>query len=139
MSHVAQELPSPGPSIEAFEKLDVEPQAFGHEAHVYVAWCYLQRFDLLTSIDRFRSALLALTAKMGAPDKYHETITWFYLIAVAERAEGTASTDWAVFKQSNADLFERAPGIIQRYYSDERLFSALARRTFLLPDLANPR
>jgi len=126
----------PGPTIEAFEALEVVPDEFDHEAHVYVAWRYLQQFDLLASIDRYRSVLRRLTRKLGVPGKYHETITWFYLIAVAERATGDAATDWSAFKNLNAELFARSPGVLQRFYSDARLMSEEARHTFLLPDLS---
>jgi hypothetical protein len=134
----ASESTFPGPTIEAFEALDVVPDEFDHEAHMYVAWSYLQRFDLLASIDRYRSVLRRLTQKLGVPGKYHETITWFYLIAVAERATGDAATDWTAFKNLNAELFARSPGIIQRFYSNTRLMSEEARQSFVLPDLSPP-
>ncbi len=40
-------MSSPGPTIEQFEALDIVPGDFNHEAHIYVAWSYLQQFDLL--------------------------------------------------------------------------------------------
>lgn len=127
---------APGPTIEAFEALDVDPAAFDHEAHLYVAWSYLQRLDLLASIERYRSVLRRLTQKLGVPGKYHETITWFYMIGVSERATGAAAADWKVFKISNPDLFAKRPTVIQRFYSEDRLMSEKARQTFVLPDLS---
>jgi hypothetical protein len=127
---------APGPDIAQFEALDVSPSAFDHEAHIYVAWSYLRELDPLTSIDRYRSVLRRLTAKLGVPDKYHETITWFYLLAVAERAIGNAATDWNVFKRRNPELFQRNPGLIRNYYSESRLMSDTARQQFVLPDLS---
>ena len=127
---------SPGPTIEQFEALDIVPGNFNHEAHIYFAWSYLQRFDLLTSIERYRSALRRLTEKFGVPDKYHETITWFYLIGVAERAIGEAASDWSRFRDQNPELFARNPSIIRRFYSESRLASEAAKRTFVLPDLS---
>ena len=129
-------MSAPGPTIEEFEALDVDPALFNHEAHLYVAWSYLQQMDLLASIERYRSVLQRLTRKLGVPGKYHETITWFYLIGVAERATGAAASDWETFKANNHDLFARAPSIIQRFYSEGRLMSDTARHTFVLPDLS---
>lgn len=129
-------MSGPGPTIERFEALDIVPTDFDHEAHIYVAWSYLQRFDLLTSIERYRSVLRRLTEKFGVPDKYHETITWFYLIGVAERAMGEAATDWSRFRDQNPELFARNPSIIRRFYSESRLTSEAAKRTFVLPDLS---
>ena len=127
---------APGPDLEQFEALEVDPSEFDHEAHVYVAWSYLREMDLLTSIDRYRSVLRRLTAKLGVPDKYHETMTWFYLLAVAERATGTSATDWDIFKRRNPELFQRHPGLIRHYYSQSRLMSDTARQQFVLPDLS---
>jgi hypothetical protein len=129
-------MKAPGPSIEAFEALDVDPANFNHEAHIYVAWSYLQKLDLLASIDRYRSVLRQLTAKLGVPGKYHETITWFYMIGVSERATGAAASDWQAFKDGNPDLFAGEPSIIRRFYSEGRLMSDKARQTFVLPDLS---
>lgn len=126
----------PGPSIAEFEEHAFEVEAFNHEAHVYVAWLYLQQYDLLESIDRFRQTLISLTRNLGIPGKYHETITWFYMIVVAEGSRGSAGTNWRSFKQENSALFRRSPSVIRDYYSEDRLMSDEARATFLLPDNA---
>jgi len=128
-------VPQPGPTLAEFESLNFEAEKFDHEAHVFVAWSYVQEFDLLTAIDRYRSTLRRLTSKLGIPGKYHETITWFYMIAVKERAIGAAAADWNCFREGNPDIFERKPGILEDNYSKARLMSDQARATFLLPDL----
>ena len=126
----------PGPDIAAFETLDFDVEHFDHTAHVYVAWQYVRAYDLLTAIGRYRDTLIRLTAKLGVPDKYHETITWFYLVAVSEGATGHCRDDWRAFCDSNPGLFERNPSAIRRHYSTERLNSPIARAAFVLPDLA---
>lgn len=126
---------APGPTIEAFENLDIDPAQFDHTAHLYVAWSYLQTNELLTSIARYRKTLRRLTEKIGVPEKYHETITWFFLIAVAERTGRTTQGDWDAFAKNNSDLFTRHPSLVRRFYSAEQLNSDLARKMFVLPDL----
>lgn len=122
------------PTIEQFEAGDIDPEGFGHEAHVYVAWAYLQQTDLLNAIARYRAALRRLTRRLGAEAKYHETITWFFLVAIAERLESPPGAEWTTFRQANSDLFEPGGGWLRRYYSPDRLASDRARRTFVLPD-----
>ena len=124
------------PTIQQFESLDVDPASFDHEAHVYIAWSYLQICEPLEAIRRYRETLKRLTRKLGVPDKYHETMTWFYLLAVAERATGDDASDWSLFKTRHPGLFQRNPGMIRHFYSEERLMSDLARAQFVLPDLA---
>jgi len=133
---VAMPAGVPGPSIAEFEALDFDAARFDHEAHVCVAWRYLQHCDALTAIARYGATLRQLTAKLGMPGKYHETITWFYLLAVAERAVGEAATDWSRFKSTAPELFAAHPGFVERYYSAELLGSEQARARFVLPDRA---
>ncbi len=118
--------------IADFERGDVDAEQFDHEAHVFVAWSYLQKYQLQESIARFCKALRKLTKKLGVESKYHETISWFFMILIAERK--AASEDWQAFRRRNADLFATQPSIISAYYSSERLGSLLARTQFVMPD-----
>jgi hypothetical protein len=126
--------PSPDLSLEAFESLDFDVEAFDHEAHVFIAWLYVIQYDPLEAIERYRDVLKQLTASIGMPDKYHETVTWFFIILIAERARRDPDQDWDAFRQANADLLRQHPGIILDYYAAETLDSADARRNFVLPN-----
>lgn len=128
----------PQVTLEAFEAGTLDADTFDHESHVYVGWLYLERFALLESIRRYSAALRRLTARLGVPDKYHETITWFYLVLIAERRETTRGHGWFAFRSENDDLFHAAR-ILGRYYSKDRLAGKRARQAFVLPDrLADP-
>lgn len=121
-------------SIEDFDAGRIDPQFFDHEAHVQIAWTYLRKYGLAEAIDSFSAALRRLTRSLGIESKYHETITWFFLILIAERRSASTPDDWDTFKCSNADLFASEPSIINRYYSAARLASDSARKQFVLPD-----
>jgi hypothetical protein len=125
----------PGMEVRRFEAGDVDPRKFDHEAHVRVAWSYLQQYPTAVAILKFTSALRSLTTRLGASDKYHETISWFFMLVIAERRATCPHADWQGFRSANDDLFEGA-ALLKRYYSKGRLDSADARRHFLLPDLA---
>ncbi|MEX0976430.1 MAG: hypothetical protein WDZ50_04975 [Woeseia sp.] len=119
--------------IHAFEAGNIDPVDFDHAAHVHIAWLYLQQTSLAEAIVRFTAALRQLTVRAGADAKYHETITWFFLIVIAERRAATPGADWHTFRRDNADLLGDA-SILRRFYSTERLRSKLAKQQFLLPD-----
>jgi hypothetical protein len=89
---------------------------------------------LRDAVARFSAALRRLTIKLGIESKYHETITWFFMILIAERRARGPSDTWQRFRDRNPDLFATKPSIIRRYYSAERLASAEARSRFVLPD-----
>lgn len=120
-------------SIAAFEAGTIDPDTFDHEAHVFLAWLYLDRYELTESIRRFTTSLRQLTKKLGMPGKYHQTITWFFILLTAERRETTRGKGWFEFRRENDDLFS-CRAILDRYYSRALLASEQARSTFLLPD-----
>jgi hypothetical protein len=94
----------------------------------------LQTYSLPETIERFTSALKDLTRRLGLDRKYHETISWFYLIMIAERRSGAAATDWMEFKRLNPDLLKGGSALLESYYSRARLHSEIARQIFILPD-----
>ena len=118
-------------TLEAFEAADVHAERFDHEAHVFVAWSYLQEYDLLEAIGRYKDTLIRLTTRLGIPEKYHETITWFFMLLIAERR--TPGEDWQGFRNANADVVSDA-GLLHRYYDSETLASDTARLAFVVPD-----
>jgi len=126
---------TPAVSIDALESGTIDVDAFDHEAHIYVAWLYLQRYPLSEASARFIAALQRLTRQLGIPGKYHETITWFFMLLIEERRCEQETDDWFSFHRDHADLFARGNNnILNRYYSSELLGSDRARQSFMLPD-----
>ena len=108
---------------------------FHHADHIRAAWVYLRRFELPEAIARFSSTLRAYAASKGKADRYHETITWAYLLLINERMRRKTTLEtWDQFAAANADLFDWKNGILRKYYRPETLASELARQVFLLPD-----
>ena len=73
-------------------------------------------------------------ASIGKADKYHETITlfWMRVLAAARRALPAG--------RGFDDLLDRDPRLLDKdmpfaYYSRERLFSEAARAEWVAPDL----
>lgn len=126
------------PDVSAFEAGTIDAERFDHRAHLHVGWCYLRQYPLAEAIVRFTSALRALTVRLGAEGKYHETISWFFLILIAERMAEVSVGDWEAFRKANRDLFGNAGELLRRHYSPERLASERARERFVLPDRAAP-
>jgi hypothetical protein len=127
--------PIPQFTVESFEAGEIDVEAFNHDAHIYVAWLYLERYALLEATQHFAAALKRLTSQLGIPGKYHETITWFFMFLIEERRKELSACDWYSFRRENDDLFARGQdSILNRYYKRATLGSDRARRSFLLPD-----
>ena len=124
------------PDLDEFEALRIDPEQFNHAAHVYVGWLMLSKYEPVEATLRFTGTLRRLVKKLDAEDKYHETISWFYMLLIAERRQRSEPGDWESFASENADLLGKSSELLQRHYSSERLWSRLARQQFLLPDIA---
>ena len=117
-----------------FEAGTLPQDQFHHADHLHAAWLYLTRFSALDALAKFSSALRVYTAALGKADRYHETVTWAYLLLIHERIHRCAPMLWEQFAAKNSDLFEPKNAILLRYYRAETLDSELARRVFVMPD-----
>jgi hypothetical protein len=99
---------------------------------VHIAFEMLKRHDFPETVLHFSRTLRAMAEKAGRPEAFHQTVTIAFLSLIAERLEGAHSDDFAAFARANPDLIERS--VLARWYRPERLASAVARRTFLLPE-----
>ena len=117
----------------ALERGEIAKENFGHTSHLHAAWVYLSE---TTSVDqasaRMRDTLRRFAASVGKPEKYHETITlfWVRLLALAREASGETLEKLVA---ANPQLLEKSFPLA--YYSRERLFSDKARTRWLEPDL----
>jgi hypothetical protein len=107
---------------------------FAHRDHVRVAWLYVQRYGMPGALTAFSDALRRFAAAKGAHNLFHVTITWAYLLLIAERQAGSHAASWPLFAEQNPDLLAWKPSILDRYYTADVLWSERARRTFLLPN-----
>ena len=108
---------------------------FHHEQHVHVAWLFIEKFGMPAALGEFTGAIKRFADAKGATGLYHETITWAFLLIIAERQARTNARSWEEFAAAHPDVLAWKPSILNRYYSKELLASDLARRTFLMPDL----
>lgn len=122
--------------LEAFTNTTLPADQFHHEQHVHVAWLFVRRYGMPAALGEFSEAIKRFAAAKGATGLYHETITWAFLLLIAERQARTSADTWDMFAAGNADLLTWKPSILNRYYSKELLASDLARRTFVMPDVA---
>ncbi len=117
-----------------FETARLPAARFNHETHVRVAWIYVKAHDLNTAIELYCRDLRNYANSLDVPTKYHETITWFFMIVVANRITEQPEGDWDTFRDTNPDLVTSASTLLAQHYSREVLRSDEARTRFVLPD-----
>lgn len=122
--------------LASFERLEIPGTEFRHKDHIRLAWIYLRDSNFADGAARFCDKFRIYVCHVGAGSKYHETITWFYLVTVFERiSKGPATSRWEDFARSNNDLLDSGMGVLRVRYRNETLYNPLARRIFVLPDL----
>ena len=121
--------------LDRFIDTTLPSDQFHHQQHLQVAWMFVQKFGMPRALSEFTEALKRFADAKGATGLYHETITWAFLLLIAERQAKCGAASWDAFAAVNPDLLRWKPSILERYYSKDVLASDLARRTFLMPDL----
>ena len=123
------------PLVRAFEAAAMEGRCFRHREHLYVAWCYLKSLPFEEAAMRYTRQLRALAAALGAPEKYHVTITWAYLVlladVLADPALGALGFDELVERVPS--LFDHRDGVLFELYDREELASEQARTRLVFP------
>ena len=121
--------------FDRFVDTSLPSDQFHHEQHVQVAWMFVCRYGMPAALAEFSGAIKRFAEAKGATGLYHETITWAFLLLIAERQARKPAAAWTEFSADNGDLLLWKPSVLDRYYSKELLASDLARKTFLMPDL----
>ena len=109
-----------------------EIKDFHHASHLHVAWVYLdESSSVQQAANKMRNMLRQFAAAAGKPEKYHETITLFWVHLLAHAASRAERLEDIV--HANPQLLEK--NFPLAYYSPERLFSDEARTSWVEPDL----
>jgi hypothetical protein len=138
--HAATSMPSPSEDdlFAAFETLTLDPAQFTHRRHLAFGWRCLQRFGFPEGAVRFSERLKAYVAKVGAAAKYHETITWGYLVLMNEEMtlRSTPAESFDAMIARRPDLMDHRGGALSRCYTKAQLDDPNARQVFMLPKSA---
>lgn len=133
MPCVSRRMTDSTPLLRAFLARQLALANFRHVDHLRIGFELLQRYDFPTAASLFCKTLKAMTANAGLGRVYHETISMAFLSLISERIQWDPTADFAVFQEMHPDLLDKS--VLSRWYSDERLRSDVARRTFVLPEV----
>jgi hypothetical protein len=125
--------------VAAFEGGRIRGDEFRHVDHVRLGFVFMRRFPAWDTLRRFSQALARMSAASGQPARYHETITWAFLLLIQERIARWSQRHgrppiWEEFIADNVDLLDWKDHVLKKYYEEQTLASELARTTFVLPD-----
>lgn len=118
--------------LEEFYAGRIRSDGFAHRDHVRMAFLALNREPFPVAFERYSEGIRRLAVHAGRPEKFNQTITGAFLSVIAERLIAHPQTGFDAFLAANPDLLDKA--LLDRYYTSERLASAVARTVFVLPD-----
>lgn len=121
--------------IKSVETCTISHEDFGHPQHIRLGWLYVTQNSLTDAINMCCKSLKRLSGHHGARHKYHETITWIYMLLIADRQARNHSDDFESFRRENTDLFTAKPPLHEHYYSKDIIECDLARAQFVMPNL----
>jgi hypothetical protein len=125
--------------VRDFEACTLPKPRWTHQAHLLVGLWYLSRHTPAEALDVVRKRIRAYNVAVGTANTdtsgYHETITRLYLKGIAAHMarHGTQSLAISLALLLKSPL-ARSDWPLE-FYSRERLFSELARREWVEPDL----
>ena len=120
--------------LDRFESLEIPPEEFHHNDHVYVAFAMLNKYDFVSACTNYAQTIRSMAEGVGVPEKFNATITFAFMSVIAERKARSPTADLDAFLGDNVDLL--SAGVLSEWYSKDRLTSEVARSQFLLPDRA---
>lgn len=120
--------------LAAFLDCSMPAAGFDHHGHVRAAWLMLRRYPLDEAIDRTCDGIARLAAHLGAPGKYHRTLSAALMRLMAFGGAADSAISWEQFLKLNEQMMQNAKYVLAQHYSPELLATERARQECVAPD-----
>ncbi len=118
-----------------FADTTLPPQLFSHEAHLRLAWIHIQKYGKQEAIRNVCSQIKIFDQTHGDGTMFHCTVTVVAVEAVAHFMGKTNATDFPSFIAQAPRLTTHLKALIAQHYSWDIFTDAMAKQTYLEPDL----
>ena len=120
--------------VEKFEAQSIAGGDFNHRNHLRVAWYYLNHYSITAARERVHQGLIKLTKVLGAEEKYHRTMTDFFIDYLLQVKWYLNTDTWDDVEARCDFLLKDARALIRIYYSESVIVSEQARKEYVEPD-----
>jgi hypothetical protein len=122
--------------VQAFETRTLPAAQLNHQAHITVALWYLTHFPIAEATDRMRMGLHQFLAHHGhGLSKYNETITLFWMKLLRHFLDVKGAERPLLDVTNEAIVSLGSMRYVFSHYSKQLVFSEMARRAWVEPDL----
>jgi hypothetical protein len=118
-------------ALERFLRGKQDPRTFAHADHVRVAFEMLRRHSFLSTARIYSRCIKKMVRSIDKPEAYNETITVAFLSIIAEHMAENRYDSFEAFVAAHPEVMQKS--VLAQWYTYERLTSAVARETFVLP------
>ena len=119
--------------LAAFEAGQIANQDFHHRDHLRLAWIQIRRLGLERATDAVTGAIRHFAARHGHGDRYHQTMTRFWLRVVGMGITRHPTLPFDDLLAAEPHLLDK--NLPYRHWSRERMGTDEARRQWLEPDI----
>jgi hypothetical protein len=120
--------------LAAVEAATYPGDRFGHREHLRLGWLCLKPLGFEAGLERIRGLVRHYATALGAPGKFHETMTRAWAERMQGALEETPGCDtFEAFLAAHPELLDSK--LLGRHYTKETLDSAQARAGWVPPDL----
>ncbi len=121
--------------IKAFESGTLNPQLFDHEAHIKLAWVYLNRYGEKEAIAKTCEGIRNFDRLHGDGTKYHATLTIAAVKAVHHFKRKSKATTFEGFIKEFPRLKTSFKSLLGQHYGIDIISDKKAKTEFVEPDL----
>lgn len=125
--------------IENFKNCKIKRGTWGHPEHLILAYHYSSKYDFDTAYKKMKNGIFRLLESfeidLTKEMPYHETLTIFWMRTVFEFIKDKKGESLVKNINEIVETFDKDYPL--QFYSQEFLFSDLARKKFVEPNL-NP-
>ena len=120
--------------LQAFMDGPLPPGHFHHRDHLRLAWLLIRRLDVESAGSAIASGIQRFAARHGHAEKYHETLTQFWVRIVGHMVRVRPDIiDFETFIATFPQLLDT--GLPYRHWQHETMGTATARARWVEPDL----
>ena len=118
-----------------FKNATLNPKLFNHEAHLRLAWIYINRDGIDAAVTKVCNQIINYATTLGAADKYNETVTVAAVKAVYHFYLKSKSDNFRDFIKEFPRLKTNFKDLLAQHYGIDIFNSEIAKCSFLEPDL----
>lgn len=120
--------------VHAFLDGSLPPEQFHHRDHLRLVWFLIRQFGLARAMEMTTAGIQRFAAQHGQAEKYHETMTRFWVRIVGHMVEARPDiTAFGAFLEAFPLLLDA--GLPYRHWRRETMGSTEARAQWVEPDV----